>query len=1093
MAADTLEAAILSLVSGDATALREANSFLLGFVETADAWKASLDLIPSPNEHVRFFASNILYTKVKRHWQQLNSTQQDEIYRFLINVVENLGQYTSATAGTGNLKGSNEHQAFVGRAILSLCCVCSFAKDGLAVFMDIAFRKIDLLLIANPSEANVTNAMVGLEMLHLLPTEVDAMDIGASTRGELEGQLVSISPLVLEKVDQISISSTLVADMSNQYSRDLHISIIKSMRSWLLQGITLTNLFEDHEVALRLVCASLQSDDPERVKMGSSFLRELVCVGDYPRSRKRDEAVVLLMQSFVESASQLAPFFDLNSDSGDQDVGYEICYCMVSIASQEIELSTSQQYCNVEFFRLLLSCATLKPRKIASLTFDLWLSLQDTPVSERHPYTHQEIFETLLDILIKQSMYPLEFSSWDDDANDDEDDFKEFRDKRHGVQDVLLICCHALREKFFDIIAPFLFKVSTGDSPLLGGSGTDGRWQEMESALFVLHNCMDAVKGMVKSESSNAPSLGFLASTLHLIFSLPESVMRKPEVQATICQTLGCLTFIVASQNATRGKVSGASSFSSSGQGAPSPFPLPSSEDGGTTSGNVDFTTFFLPALNVLFQCLSSASSSMYAAKAILQLCVHGQKILLAPSLAKEVRETAGGVGCNQLMDALISATVEKISDDSLAAPPEDPLSGAGGGGSAAAAAHPMLTVIEAVVRTLVALPVGHLAEALTRLGRPIVDCLHREISVGLNFERVTLLMQYAGQLIRFSDAADDETALLEFLTLLWGQLQVLESDTRWNSSPVVLNSLFDIYGRAIMSAKNLVIPEVPRITQTVVTVFQMRNSSSTHSMQCASVIVEALCNQSQEKDAFLVNLLEHCTRVLVGHAGGGYEAFAKEVAPSLPVVQCQEEAGIFGYDPECIEKFFRFLYSYFIMCPNIIAQSPEALSHLPRLSSYCLLKVKENGPVRLILTVLQSFWSSGATNRKIDEGVQRALLSASLPSGRQLVGHLIDIIGGSVGVSSILWPNAIDTLYCVISGCERADQAMLSREWIGAKMAEDSVFVGRIPKERKQFVYETMFRLAAADRRRFKQLLQDVCKICSCEVDSEVLSVYVT
>jgi hypothetical protein len=49
---------------------------------------------------------------------------------------------------------------------------------------------------------------------------------------------------------------------------------------------------------------------------------------------------------------------------------------MVSIASQEILLTTSQQYCNVEFFRLLLSCATLKPRKIASLTFDLWLSLQ---------------------------------------------------------------------------------------------------------------------------------------------------------------------------------------------------------------------------------------------------------------------------------------------------------------------------------------------------------------------------------------------------------------------------------------------------------------------------------------------------------------------------------------------------------------------------------------------------------------------------------------------------------------------------------------------------------------------------------------------
>ena len=384
MASMSLEAAIQGLIGGDAQAIRQANSFLLSFVDTEAAWSSSLELFQSPNEHVRFFASNILYTKVKRHWTQLNSAQQDEIYRFLINVVENFGQYNSATT---NLKGSNEYQAFLGRVILSLCCVCSFAKDGLAIFIDIAFRKINSLLLANPSEADVVSSMVGLEMMHLLPTEVDAMDIGASPRGELESQLVKCSPIFMEKVDQIS--SALVANFSSQYSRDIHVGIIKAIRSWLLQGLTLTNLYEDHEVALRLVCASLQSDDPERVKMGSSFLRELVCVGDFPRSRKRDEAVILLMHSFVESAAQLAPFFDLNSDRGDHDVGYEICYCMVSIASQEIELSTSQQYCNVEFFRLLLSCATLKPRKIASLTFDLWLSLQDTPVSERHPYTHQ--------------------------------------------------------------------------------------------------------------------------------------------------------------------------------------------------------------------------------------------------------------------------------------------------------------------------------------------------------------------------------------------------------------------------------------------------------------------------------------------------------------------------------------------------------------------------------------------------------------------------------------------------------------------------------------------------------------------------------
>ena len=113
---------------------------------------------------------------------------------------------------------------------------------------------------------------------------------------------------------------------------------------------------------------------------------------------------------------------------------------MVTIASQEISIVTSPQFCNVEFFRLLLSCASQKPRKIASLTFDFWLSLQDTPVAQRHPYTHQEIFESLLEILLKQSMYPPNFINWKDDAgDDDEDDFRDFRDRRHGIQEVLLL------------------------------------------------------------------------------------------------------------------------------------------------------------------------------------------------------------------------------------------------------------------------------------------------------------------------------------------------------------------------------------------------------------------------------------------------------------------------------------------------------------------------------------------------------------------------------------------------------------------------------------------------------------------------------
>jgi hypothetical protein len=315
-----LESAINGLLSGDNVQISRSNEFLIQFVETNDAWKASLDLFQSSNEHVRFFASNILYTKIKRHWSQLSSSQQDDIYRILINIVENLGQYNTATTLNGSARGSNEYHAFVGRILLSLCSVCLFANEGLRVFLDIAFRKVNLLLSngmggmmghdnnPNPSDSDCVNALYGLEMLNLLPTEVDSMDVGATTREQLESQLVKCSPMVMETVDRVSACSVIAEQVQEQFSADVHIATIKVVRAWLLQGITLTNLYEDHEVALRLVCSSLESDDPNRVKIGSSFLRELVCVSDYPRSNKRDEAVILLIHSFVQSAPRLAPY-----------------------------------------------------------------------------------------------------------------------------------------------------------------------------------------------------------------------------------------------------------------------------------------------------------------------------------------------------------------------------------------------------------------------------------------------------------------------------------------------------------------------------------------------------------------------------------------------------------------------------------------------------------------------------------------------------------------------------------------------------------------------------------------------------------------
>jgi len=58
----TLEEMITSLLTG--ININEINQYIVQFIETDAAWTESTSLFSSMNEDVRFFAANIVYTKV---------------------------------------------------------------------------------------------------------------------------------------------------------------------------------------------------------------------------------------------------------------------------------------------------------------------------------------------------------------------------------------------------------------------------------------------------------------------------------------------------------------------------------------------------------------------------------------------------------------------------------------------------------------------------------------------------------------------------------------------------------------------------------------------------------------------------------------------------------------------------------------------------------------------------------------------------------------------------------------------------------------------------------------------------------------------
>ena len=67
----------------------------------------------------------------------------------------------------------------------------------------------------------------------------------------------------------------------------------------------------------------------------------------------------------------------------------------MAIVSNETALLSSPSSCNIDFFYLLLSCTGQHSRKIAALTFDAWVSLQDIPVAARHPFLNAQVIDCL--------------------------------------------------------------------------------------------------------------------------------------------------------------------------------------------------------------------------------------------------------------------------------------------------------------------------------------------------------------------------------------------------------------------------------------------------------------------------------------------------------------------------------------------------------------------------------------------------------------------------------------------------------------------------------------------------------------------------
>lgn len=906
-----------------------------------------------------------------------------------------------ATAITHERSVSNTHKAFINRMLLTLACICTRIPNGISILIQHFFEIID------PSFMSPTLFLV-LELFSLIPSEVDAADVSHSLRLELQSQLQNEVKRILLLIQ--SIVSLPLNDNNYQHLRNLHIYALKVLRSWLMQGITLSILFEQYNLTLKFLCDSLQSGDPLLVVESCSSLREIVTIEDNDNPTVRNETILKIVQHVTSVASSLAPFF---GSDGDENVAHEICNFMVSIASNDIALLSMPQSCNIAFFDLLLSCATLRPRKIASLTFDVWLGIQDQPVANRHVYLTQDIFFKLISCLLNQCIYPDGFVDWDSCDNDDEDDFTNFRDQRHGsIQDVILVCYYSLQEAFFSPLHDLLVK-------------SDHDWRNLEVVLYIVQSAMDGIKAKVNSEGG-VICLQFLFTLLQksLLSNQPMNSLLKN----ALSKLIGSLTFLlISTQSAT---------FLQK---------LP----------DLNFGQLYLPALQFVFHAISDSISSTTAAKALHQLCIQGSNIVVS------FREGGQLPMICELVDAAnhVLVNIHNIEEASL------------------------LSLVEALTRNIVELPTELGSAQLNKLCKPIIDMLRHELSKPvpmIDIKNVQKCLILSTQIVKFCDIAPDVNSgvhITEALVAeLFTQLETIERIYLLSNESGLLQNTFELYGKIIYTRKDSIrstdyINQIKRITHNILILIRLGSRSSSAALHCASVIIELLANQSVEANEFLGQFYQELLLI-----------FSNNSNRSISDINIHVQQQISKYEPECIETFCTLLYNYILFVPDVLAAASN-LQDIILICVSCLHVFKERTTIRSALQIIKSFFQP--MTKKMEIYTTNYLIAGSI-YGQILVYEIFQLMNN--GLSSVLWPYLIDTLYCIISGCDDGGLGLDCRQWVHNTIYAPII---TLPIPSKEIVFNGIFRYVTTNKKQFKSLMQDFIKVCYSEASFDILGVY--
>ena len=481
-------AACTALYSNPDPAQRTAaNAWLMQFAATDAAWSAAFELMATSGggaSEIRFWAANMLYSKVQKDWRSAAVATQERVYAQLLAM---------------SLDASGETLELLSLLVVERLCLC------LATIASATSPEALVALLQRCLAVGAARPLVVLSVIEPLPRAIADSVFTMAEQQRLGGSLDAAAPSVasfLEFALGVRPATTTSGGSSSVVAVSLAQKrlVMRTLGAWadgerrdVAPPITLGTLAGRHEL-LRHALQALTEPSSDVAQLSADALCALIA--------KAGDADVELLAAIASTcvATYGACVAAPAQFSSDSPAWMALALVISALCEYHPHIVSRGGEPFLSVVQVLLRCTSHAELSVGSITFEAWLGLQDIPLVERHATLQREVWVRLVGIVATQCRLDADATDVVPDADGEE---SAFREGPPGCTDVLVSTFDLLRGGILEPLIPVFTPARCVAVATVG----DDSWRSVEAAHFVIHAISRGLVQFACNQAAGKPDL----------------------------------------------------------------------------------------------------------------------------------------------------------------------------------------------------------------------------------------------------------------------------------------------------------------------------------------------------------------------------------------------------------------------------------------------------------------------------------------------------------------------------------------------------------------------------------------------------------